>query len=150
VDPELRLGQSFLIQSMRDDSIWQVIVDRCSVMPNRPKISFLVPCYNLGIYLPEAVDSIFAQTDQDFEIIIVNDGSTDEETNRILRYFKRPRTTILTTENRGVCEARNLALAHSRGRYVSAFDCDDKLHPRFVERTTSLLDSDLSIAFVST
>jgi MoaA/NifB/PqqE/SkfB family radical SAM enzyme/GT2 family glycosyltransferase len=115
-----------------------------------PKVSVIIPCFNLGQYIEETVDSVFAQSDQDLEIIIVNDGSTDEATNRLLAGFSRPRTRVLTTENRGLAAARNLAIAHARGRYICALDADDKLHPAFIEKTTAVLDADPSLAFVST
>src|SRR5262249_31040557 len=62
-----------------------------------PKVSVIVPCYNLGQYVDEAVQSVLDQTFQDFEIIIVNDGSTDPETNRLLSDYDRPKTRVVTT-----------------------------------------------------
>lgn len=115
-----------------------------------PKVSVVIPCYNLGQYLDEAVDSVFVQTFQDFEIIIVNDGSTDEATNRLLASYRRPRTQVLATrENRGPPAARNLAIAQARGAYLCALDADDKLHPHYFEKAVRILDEDPSIAFVS-
>jgi len=119
-------------------------------MVEAPRVSVIVPCFNLGRYVEEAVDSVLAQTYQDFEIIVVNDGSTDEYTNAILRGLRRPRTTVLTTPNRGLPAARNHAIAHARGRYICALDADDKLHPRFLEKTLGVLDRDPTVAFVST
>lgn len=115
-----------------------------------PKVSVIIPCFNLGQYLEEAVDSVCAQTDQDFEIVIVNDGSTDPATNALIAGLSRPRTTVLWSENRGLGAARNLAIAHARGRYLCALDADDRLHPQFLEKTTAVLDADPRIAFVST
>lgn len=114
-----------------------------------PMVSVIIPCFNLGQYVEEAVDSVFAQTDQSFEIIIVNDGSTDDATNALLAGFARPRTRVLWTENRGLAAARNLAIAHARGKYLCALDADDKLHPQFLEKATAILDGDPSVAFVS-
>jgi len=115
-----------------------------------PAVSVIVPCYNLGAYVEEAVDSVLAQTWQDFEIIVVDDGSTDPHTNAVLAALERPRTRVLTTENRGLPAARNHAIRHARGRYVCALDADDKLHPRFLEKTLAVLERDPSLAFVST
>lgn len=115
-----------------------------------PAVSVIVPCYNLGEFVEEAIDSVLAQTFDDVEIIVVNDGSTDERTNAILSNLARPRTTVLTTENRGVAAARNHALAHARGRYVCALDADDRLLPAFLAKTIPVLEQDASIAFVST
>ena len=116
----------------------------------QPRVSFLVTCHDLGRFLPEALESIFAQTYQDFEVVIVDDGSTDPETLRILEHLRRPRTQLVTIPNRGLPAARNEALRHARGRYLCAFDCDDVLQPRFLERTLAVLDRDPSVAFVST
>jgi glycosyltransferase involved in cell wall biosynthesis len=126
------------------------VEDRRIGVTNRPRVSVVVPCYNLGQYVEEAVDSVLAQTYQDFEIIVVNDGSTDSRTNDILRGLRRPRTVVLTTENRGLPAARNLAIQHSRGAYVCALDADDKLHPEFLARTTAILAADPGVGFVST
>ena len=115
-----------------------------------PKVSVIIPCFNLGQFLEETVDSVLTQTDQDFEVVIVNDGSTDERTNAILRDFQRPRTTVLSTDNQGLAAARNLAIEHSQGKYICALDADDKLHPRFLEKTTAVLEADPSVTFVST
>jgi glycosyltransferase involved in cell wall biosynthesis len=115
-----------------------------------PKVSVVIACYNLGRYLDEAVDSVLAQTLPDFEIIIVNDGSDDPETNRLLAGYRRPRTRVLThLENRGLPAARNVGIAHARGEYLCALDADDKLHPDFLRRAAAILDEDPSIAFVS-
>jgi len=59
------------------------------------KVSVIVPCYNLGRYLGEAVDSVLSQTFQDWEIVVVDDGSTEDETVRVLASFDKPRTRIV-------------------------------------------------------
>lgn len=115
-----------------------------------PRVSVIVPCYNLGLFVEQAVDSVLAQTFSDVEIIIVNDGSTDPLTNDTLSKLQRPKTTVLTTENRGLPSARNAALALARGTYVCALDADDWLDSAFLEKTVSILDADPSVAFVST
>jgi ABC-type polysaccharide/polyol phosphate transport system ATPase subunit/glycosyltransferase involved in cell wall biosynthesis len=117
--------------------------------PPAPKISVIVPCYNLGEYLDEAVQSVLDQTFQDFEIIVVNDGSTDPETNRLLADYDRPNTRVITTENRGLPSARNLAIEHATGEYICALDADDKLEPTYLDKAVRILDQDPSIAFVS-
>ncbi len=117
--------------------------------PTPPKVSVIVPCYNLGAYLDEAVESVLGQTFQDFEIVIVNDGSTDPETNQLLVNYRRPKTRVVQSDNRGLPAARNLAIAHSFGAYLCALDADDRLAPTFLERTTRILDEDRSVAFVS-
>ena len=118
--------------------------------PDAPAVSVVVPCYNLGAFVTEAVDSVLAQTYQDTEIIVVDDGSTDAETTRVLESLRRPRTTVLTTENRGLPAARNHGIRHARGRYICALDADDCLEPAFLERTIGRLEADPSLSFVST
>jgi len=113
-------------------------------------VTVIVPCYNLGRYVEEAIDSVLAQTFTDFEVIVVNDGSTDDHTNDVLRSLRRPRTTVLTTANQGLPAARNHAIERAKGKYICALDADDKLHPRFLEKTVSVLENDPSVTFVST
>jgi Glycosyl transferase family 2 len=114
-----------------------------------PKVSVLVPCHDLGRFLDEAVDSVLRQTRQDFEVLVVNDGSTDDATNALLASYQRPRTRVLTTEHRGLARARNLALEHAAGEYVCALDADDRLEPRFLEKTVGALERDPALTFVS-
>jgi glycosyltransferase involved in cell wall biosynthesis len=107
-----------------------------------PKVSVIIPCYNLGAYLDEAVDSVLAQTFRDFEIIIVNDGSTDESTMNLLANYNKPKTRVLHQENQGVSSARNNGIRISSGEYVCCLDADDKYHPEFLEKTVKVLDED--------
>ncbi len=118
-------------------------------MSAMPKVSVLIPCHDLGRFLDEAVDSVLRQTRQDFEILVVDDGSTDAATRELLASYERPRTRVLTTAHRGLAGARNLALEHAAGEYVCALDADDRLEPRFLERTVGELERDPSLTFVS-
>lgn len=111
------------------------------------KVTVVIPCYNLGQYLDEAVDSVLAQTYQDFEIIIVNDGSTDEFTNTLLSNYDKPKTRVLTTENQGLPSARNNGILLSTGEYVCCLDADDKYHPEFLEKTVKVLNDDATKKF---
>jgi glycosyltransferase involved in cell wall biosynthesis len=108
-----------------------------------------VTCYNLGEYLGEAVDSVLGQTCQDFEILIVDDGSTDSRTRAILDDFERPRTTLYREPHRGLAAARNVLINNATGEYVCALDCDDRLHPEFLRRTLAAFDEDPTLTFVS-
>ena len=113
------------------------------------KVSVIVPCYNLGEYLDEAVDSVLAQTFQDFEIVVVDDGSTDQATRRLLAAYEKPRTRVIRSENRGLPAAKNLGLLHTHGPYVCMLDADDRLEPTLLEKSVAALDADPSVAFVS-
>jgi glycosyltransferase involved in cell wall biosynthesis len=114
-----------------------------------PRVSVIIPCYNLGRYLDEAVDSVLAQSFQDFDILVVDDGSTDPETCRLLADYRKPRTRILRAENRGLPGAKNLGVAHTTGPYVCALDADDRADPMLLERSVAALDEDPSLAFIS-
>jgi glycosyltransferase involved in cell wall biosynthesis len=116
---------------------------------NQTTVSVIIPCFNLGLYIDEAVDSVLAQTHRDFEIIIVNDGSTDPGTNALLQGYDRPKTRVLTTENRGLAAARNLGIRSARGAYVSALDADDRFERTYLEKAVGILESRHEIAFVS-
>lgn len=109
----------------------------------------IIPCYNLGQYLDEAVGSVLSQTYQDFEIVIVDDGSTDPFTQTLLADYRRPRTRVITVPHGGLATARNVAIANSSGEYLCALDADDRLAASFLEKTVRVLDEDPSVTFVS-
>jgi glycosyltransferase involved in cell wall biosynthesis len=91
---------------------------------NNPKITVLMPAYNAGKYIGEAISSVLEQSFTDFELLIVNDGSTDD-TEKIIRSFNDPRIVLISQENKGVSAALNLGLAHARAPYIARFDADD-------------------------
>ena len=115
-----------------------------------PKVSVVITCYNLGEFLEEAVDSVLAQTCQDFEILIVDDGSTDRSTQAVLEVFDRPKTRVLRVPHGGLAAARNTGIGCTTGTYICALDADDRLVPSFLAKTVSVLDGDPSVSFVST
>jgi len=115
-----------------------------------PLISVIIPCYNLGAYVDEAIRSVLNQTVQDFEILVIDDGSTDALTQNVFAQTEWPRTTVFRTENRGLARARNFLIERSRGTYLCALDADDKLHPKYFETTLGEFARDPGLTFVST
>jgi GT2 family glycosyltransferase len=113
------------------------------------RVSVLLPCFNHGAFLDEAIGSVLAQTFQDFEIIVVDDGSTEAATIAKLDGLTAPRTTLLRTANRGLAAARNHAAAHASGELFCALDADDRLAPSWFEKGIALLDAQPDTAFVS-
>jgi glycosyltransferase involved in cell wall biosynthesis len=119
-------------------------------VPASPRVSIVVPVYNTGRYLHDALRSAAGQTYSDREIVIVDDGSTDPVTLAIVgEAEQRAGVSVLRTPNRGPSHARNLGIEHARGDYILPLDSDDWLAPTFLEKTVPLLDADaeLGVAF---
>lgn len=95
-----------------------------------PLISVIVPCFNQGRYLPDALDSVLAQTYPHWECIVVNDGSTDDTRQVALEYAsKDARFRYVEQENRGLSGARNRGRREVRGTHVQFLDSDDTISP---------------------
>lgn len=105
-----------------------------------PKVTVAMPVYNDAAYLSEAVDSVLAQTFRDFELLIVDDGSTDGSAG-LLDAYADPRIRRITfTENKGRPCARNAALDNAGGEYLAWMDADDIALPQWLEKVTAFLD----------
>lgn len=109
-----------------------------------PKVSVIIPCYNQGKYLNDAVSSVLAQTYKDFEIIIVNDGSTDKFTNELLKTYSKSKTRVIVTKNKGVSFARNLAISKANGKYILPLDADDKIAPEYLAKAVNFLENNMN------
>jgi glycosyltransferase involved in cell wall biosynthesis len=107
-------------------------------------VSVIVPTYNSGRFLGEAIDSILAQTVVPDQIIVVDDGSTDDTEQVMARY---PQVEYIRQANGGVSSARNAGLDAARGDFVTFLDADDRWRPEFVERMLSCVSDDPSIVF---
>lgn len=105
------------------------------------RVSIVVPCYNAGDLIFEAVESALAQTYGDVEIVIVDDGSTDARTREILHSSSWPRTRIIRQENAGPAAARNRAVAAAVGEYILPLDADDRIDPTYVEKAVAVLEA---------
>lgn len=97
-------------------------------MVNRFSISVILPCYNVARFIERAMDSILMQDFDDYEIIIVNDGSPDNLLEVCEKWENMPNVTILTTPNQGVAQARNEGLNIAKGEYIYFMDPDDYLN----------------------
>jgi glycosyltransferase involved in cell wall biosynthesis len=107
-----------------------------------PRVSFVVPCYNYGCYLPECLSSIFSQEDErDFEVIVIDDGSTDS-TARVLASCAEPRLRVVTHPvNLGHIATINEGLSLARGEFVARIDPDDRYRPRFLAATLAVFEA---------
>jgi glycosyltransferase involved in cell wall biosynthesis len=113
-----------------------------------PKVTVVTPNYNYARYLPQRLDSILAQTYQDFELIILDDASTDNSREVIESYAKDPRIrTIYNGENSGsTFKQWNLGLKHARGRYIWFAEADDYAKPSLIETLAKMLSiSDIAL-----
>lgn len=111
-------------------------------------VSVIVPAYNYGRYLREAIQSIQAQEFDDLEILVVDNGSTDD-TRAVLASIREPRMRVLTLEvNQGLSGAVNLGLETARGEYVAYLDADDRWRPGKLRRQVDLLDSEPGVGVV--
>ena len=90
-----------------------------------PLVSIITPVYNGEKYLLEAIESALAQTYKNFELLIVNDGSTDNSKSIISAYLSNPKIRYFEQQNAGVAAARNLALRYANGKYIGFLDQDD-------------------------
>lgn len=113
-----------------------------------PKVSVVIPCYNHGEFLMETLDSVQAQTFTDFEIIVINDGSTDAATIELLQSLKLAKTSVIHTVNRGVSAARNRGIEEADGEYILPLDADDLISPAYLELAVNVLDANSEVAVV--
>lgn len=113
-----------------------------------PKVSVIIPCFNQGKYVQESVQSVLKQTFTDFEIIIVDDGSTDQVTRQVLNNLNYPKIKIIHQANGGVSVARNRAIRNAIGEFILPLDADDKLSPTFIEKACAVLEAHPNIGVV--
>src|ERR1700730_4939461 len=93
---------------------------------SHPLISVLIPCYNASHFVGETLESVFRQSWPNLEVVVVNDGSTDDSAD-VIRRFARPNLVFLDQNNLGAAASRNAAFEASRGNYVQFLDADDLL-----------------------
>lgn len=95
--------------------------------------SIIIPLYNKAHTIVNTLNTVFAQTFQDFEVIIINDGSTDNGVEVIQQHFNNPRIRIIQQKNAGVSAARNRGILESKGEWISFLDGDDEWLPNYLE-----------------
>jgi glycosyltransferase involved in cell wall biosynthesis len=118
-------------------------------MIDNPLISVVIPCFNDGLFLPETLAHLKKQTFTEFEIIVVNDGSTDPFTLDILQKISADGIKVLHKENGRMSSARNHGVQHAKGRLIVALDADDYFHPDFFKKAIDVLEQDERIAVVT-
>lgn len=116
----------------------------------KPLISVIVPVYNMEAYLAECIDSILKSGYSPFELIIMDDGSTDKSLEIALEYAaKYPNIKAQTQANAGVSAARNAAIALAEGNYILPVDADDLIHKDYLEKAVEVLQKQASVKAVT-
>jgi|TARA_B100001964_G_C14230276_1_gene599677 glycosyltransferase involved in cell wall biosynthesis len=115
-----------------------------------PKISVILPVYNGEKYLAEAIESILAQTFRHFELIIVDDGSTDRSLEIIEGHSDKRIHVIRNSENLGITKSLNIGLKKGKGEYVARHDADDVSLPNRLEEQLKYLEANLEVGVVGT
>ncbi len=115
---------------------------------SEPIVSVIIPTFNARRFVTEAIDSVLRQTFQSFEIIVVDDGSTDATKDRLAQYGDRIR--YFCKRNEGVSTARNYGIARSRGKFIALLDADDLWLPEKLERQMSFFENSEEIGLCYT
>lgn len=106
---------------------------------NNPLVSIVLPMYNAAEYIKECVDSILMQTYSDFELLIIDDGSTDDSI-QLVETYKDSRIRLIKNEHNYIASL-NLGLKESCGRYIARMDADDRMKPQRIERQAEIMES---------
>jgi glycosyltransferase involved in cell wall biosynthesis len=115
-----------------------------------PAFTVVVAAYNSTRTIAPAIRSVLAQSDQDLELIVVDDGSSDDTADRVRAFLDDSRVQLVRQENQGVAGARNSGFARARGRFVSLLDGDDLWLPTYLEGMSAALEADPEAGFAYT
>ncbi len=111
--------------------------------------SIIIPCYNLGEFLPKAIDSVFAQTLENIEVIVVDDKSPDKDTQKVLDEIEKKVHVIRLEKNSGVSVARNEGIKRAKSNYIMCLDADDTIEPTYLEKVKNIFDANAKVGIVS-
>ena len=113
------------------------------------RVSIIMPCYNDGKYIFDAIESVEKQTYHNIELIVIDDGSDEEETKRNLERIRREKNIIvLQTERLRPAGARNYGISHATGKYILPLDADDSIDKSYVQKCVGILESNEHIGAV--
>lgn len=106
------------------------------------KVSIVIPYYKHIKFIEQTITSALAQTYENIEVVVVNDGSPDDFDKIIQPYLRHPKLKYIYQQNGGVCSARNTGIRHASGQLILTLDCDDVMLPGWVEDAVAMLTSD--------
>lgn len=115
---------------------------------NNIDVSVIMPCYNDGLYIQEAISSVDLVQNPDTEIMIIDDGSTDSKTIEVLSQIRHERIHVLHANHAGPSAARNLGIRSAQGRYILPLDADDRIEQEYIEKARQLLQDRPEIGIV--
>jgi glycosyltransferase involved in cell wall biosynthesis len=131
-------------EQANDPQIWETLSGRDSIVPPtaNPLVTIAIPHYNLGHHLPATLDSVVNQTYWNLEIFVIDDGSTDPDSLRVLALLRSryPQVRFLSQTNSGIGATRNRGLAEAQGSYFLPMDADNIARPDMVERLVTCLE----------
>lgn len=130
-------------------AVHQVTITQDEWDKSRPLVSVVTPFYNRSDTMPDTVRSVLNQTFQNFEYIVVDDGSTLEESKAYIGKLKHPKVKVIKQTNIGVAGARNKGIEKAVGKYVICLDDDDVLEPTYLEKAVAILETDPSVSIVT-
>jgi glycosyltransferase involved in cell wall biosynthesis len=113
-----------------------------------PDVSVIIPCYNHGQFINQAIDSVLTQTHQNFEIIAVNDGSTDVDTVETMKRINHPKIKVIHTTNQGLAAARNNGIRQAQSEIILPLDSDDMISPQYIEKAIPVLRENPGVGIV--
>lgn len=111
-----------------------------------PQVSVVLPAYNSALFIQQTIASITAQSFEDFEIIVVDDGSIDATAE--IAAAQDPRVRVVQQHNQGIAVARNVGISHARGEWIAFMDHDDLWHPQKLKAQCAVLESDFGCGIV--
>jgi glycosyltransferase involved in cell wall biosynthesis len=115
-----------------------------------PKVSIVIPAYNAMTYLPDTLASVFDQTFSDFEVLLVDDGSTDSLQTWVAQTVCDPRFKLISQLNQGLSAARNTGITHSQSEYIAFLDADDLWHPTKLAKQVQWLEAHPTVGLIYT
>lgn len=117
-------------------------------MTKLAKVSVVIPCFNHGEFLPEAVASVTSMNRHDVELIVVNDGSTDDRSRKEIDALSANGIHVIHQQNKGLAAARNVGIGASHGKYILPLDADNRIRADYVEHGVRILDSNPKVGVV--
>lgn len=138
---------SWAAAAERYHDLYRDVIQESLAAEKRPRTSVVITAYGLERYLPAALDSVLAQDDQSFEVVVVDDASPDASGAIADRYAAAdPRVTVIhNAANVYLAEARNIGIDAARGRYILPLDADDQLGPKAISTLADALDADRTL-----